>query len=151
MTALSIGSLARQTGVKIPTIRYYESIGLLAAADRSQGNRRLYGAPDVHRLRFIRHARDLGFEIEAIRDLLALAAHRDSPCTAADALAAAHLRTIDDKIAQLTALRAEVALMLAADRHGTIADCRIIEALGEVCDRHRPPELPPSSNSHIEI
>ncbi len=149
MTALSIGALAQQTGVKIPTIRYYETIGLLATADRSQGNRRLYGAADVQRLRFIRHARDLGFETEAIRELLALAAHRDHPCTAADALAEAHLGAIDAKIAQLTALRAEIALMLAADRHGTIAECRIIEALGEVCDRHRPEELHPRDHRHI--
>ena len=79
MQSVSIGALSSETGVKIPTIRYYESIGLLDAADRSASNRRLYGPDDTRRLRFIRHARELGFEVEAIRQLLALAADQKAP------------------------------------------------------------------------
>ncbi len=138
MQTVSIGALSSETGVKIPTIRYYESIGLLDAADRSANNRRLYGPNDTRRLRFIRHARELGFEVEAIRQLLALAGDRDRPCEDADAIATAHLADIDHKIARLSALREEVARMTAEDCHGTISDCRILEALAEPCDRHRP-------------
>ena len=69
--ALAIGDLARQTGVKVPTIRYYEDIGLLPAAPRTESNRRQYDGRAVRRLKFIRHARELGFEVEAIRELLA--------------------------------------------------------------------------------
>ena len=72
MTAVPIGQAARQSGVKVPTIRYYEQIGLLPAPPRSEGNRRQYDADDLRRLAFIRHARELGFEIDAIRALLAL-------------------------------------------------------------------------------
>ncbi|RTL95609.1 MAG: MerR family transcriptional regulator, partial [Hyphomicrobiales bacterium] len=60
----AIGEAARQSGVKVPTIRYYEQIGLLPAASRSEGNRRLYDRRDLDRLAFIRHARELGFEVE---------------------------------------------------------------------------------------
>ena len=68
-----IGEAARRSGVKVPTIRYYEQIGLLPAPPRTEGNRRHYDAADLRRLAFIRHARELGFEIEAIRALLTLA------------------------------------------------------------------------------
>ena len=69
---LTIGKLGEAAGVKVPTIRYYEQIGLLPEAERSAGNQRLYGRKAMERLAFIRHARDLGFTLEAIRDLLSL-------------------------------------------------------------------------------
>lgn len=81
----AIGEAARQSGVKVPTIRYYEQIGLLPAASRSEGNRRLYDRRDLDRLAFIRHARELGFEVEAIRTLLSLQDDPEQPCAAADA------------------------------------------------------------------
>jgi len=67
---MPIGEAAKQSGVKVPTIRYYEQIGLLPAPPRSRGNRRLYDAADLRRLAFIRHARELGFDVEGIRTLL---------------------------------------------------------------------------------
>lgn len=73
MKSLPIGALSQQTGVKVPTIRYYEGVGLLPAPDRTESNRRTYGPDAVSRLRFIRHARELGFEVDAIRQLPALA------------------------------------------------------------------------------
>ncbi len=85
---LSIGELAKRTGVKVATIRYYEQMGLIAAPDRSEGNQRRYEKTDLDRLSFIRHARDLGLTIEAIRDLLALSAHPEKPCGEADRIAA---------------------------------------------------------------
>jgi DNA-binding transcriptional MerR regulator len=83
----AIGEAARRSGVKVPTIRYYEQIGLLPAASRSEGNRRLYDRRDLDRLAFIRHARELGFEVEAIRTLLSLQDDPEQPCAAADAIA----------------------------------------------------------------
>ncbi|KQQ86213.1 helix-turn-helix domain-containing protein [Aureimonas sp. Leaf324] len=125
-----IGEASRASGIKVPTIRYYEQIGLLAAPPRTEGNRRLYDAGDLRRLRFIRHARELGFEIGPIRELLALAGEPDHPCESADRIAAAHLADIDHKIARLTALRAEVARMTDCCNH-SVAECRVIEVLGD--------------------
>ncbi|NJO54658.1 MAG: MerR family transcriptional regulator, partial [Bacteroidales bacterium] len=76
MRSMSIGELSRQTGVKVPTIRFYEEIGLLPPPPRTASNRRVYGTDAVQRLSFIRHARELGFEVEAIRALLRSAASR---------------------------------------------------------------------------
>ena len=84
MRAITIGRVARETGCKVQTIRYYEQIGLLRAPDRSEGNQRRYVRTDVDRLAFIRHARDLGFSIEAIRELLHMADRPDMPCDEAD-------------------------------------------------------------------
>jgi DNA-binding transcriptional MerR regulator len=131
MKPLPIGALSRETGVKVPTIRYYEGIGLLAAPPRTESNRRTYGPEDVKRLRFIRHARDLGFEVDAIRQLLALAAHPEKPCAHADDLARAHLQGIDDKIARLVALRAEVQAMVETCEQGTVRNCRVMEVLAD--------------------
>ncbi|KQT51194.1 MerR family transcriptional regulator [Aureimonas sp. Leaf454] len=125
-----IGEASRASGIKVPTIRYYEQIGLLPSPPRTEGNRRLYDAADLRRLRFIRHARELGFEIDPIRELLALAGEPDRPCESADRIATAHLADIDHKIARLTALRAEVARMADCTNH-SVADCRVIEVLGD--------------------
>jgi len=83
----SIGDLSRRTGVKIPTIRYYEQMGLIAAPERSEGNQRRYERSELERLAFIRHARDLGLSIDSIRDLLALSQHPERPCGEADRIA----------------------------------------------------------------
>lgn len=127
---LPIGEASRASGIKVPTIRYYEQIGLLPAPPRTEGNRRLYDAADLRRLRFIRHARDLGFEIDPIRELLAMAGDPGRPCATADQIARTHLADIDHKIARLTALRAEIARM-ADCSNSAVADCRVIEVLGD--------------------
>lgn len=126
---MAIGDLSRKTGVKVPTIRYYEGIGLLPAPPRSEGNRRLYGAKAVDRLRFIRHARELGFEVEAIRELLDLAEQPQRSCAKVDALAREHLRAITSRIERLTALKIEVEHMIKACARGRIAQCRILDVL----------------------
>jgi len=128
---LTIGKLARAAGVKVPTIRYYEQIGVLPRAERSAGNQRLYGAATVDRLAFVRHARDLGFSLEAIRDLLSLSDQPDRSCDAADAIARAQLAEVEDRIARLTALKSELERMVAQCAGGRIADCRVIEVLGD--------------------
>ena len=130
----SIGYVARQTRFKVPTIRYYEQIGLLPAPGRSEGNRRCYSEGAIRRLTFIRHARELGFEIETIRELLALQDKPNRPCDDIDALAREHLAAIEEKIARLTALRREMQRMLKSCRGGRVAECRVIESIGKSPD-----------------
>lgn len=128
---LPIGRAAALSGVKVPTIRYYEQIGLLRPAPRNEGNRRLYGEDDLSRLGFIRHARQLGFELDQIRELIALSEEPESPCGRADAIARRQLADIDDRVRRLLALRAELARMTEGGCHGTIAECRVIEVLAD--------------------
>jgi DNA-binding transcriptional MerR regulator len=125
----SIGDLARATDTKVETIRFYEKSGLLPAPPRTAGNYRAYSAEHLGRLSFIRRARDLGFSMEQVATLLALVDRKDQSCEAVDIVARAHLAEIDRKLRDLRALRKELATMIANCDHGTIADCRIIEAL----------------------
>jgi len=128
---LTIGKLGQATGVKVPTIRYYEQIGLLPEPDRSAGNQRLYPKATLDRLAFIRHARELGFSLEAIRDLLSLSDRPDRPCAAVDDIARAQLVATRARITRLEALKAELERMLAQCACGTISDCRVIEVLSD--------------------
>ena len=136
-------------GYAVQTVRYYEQNGLMPApsrtvspyshcrfkrlvgelARRSAGGQRRYDETQLRQLAFIRHARDLGFEVDAIRSLLRLAAHPDAPCNSVDAIARDHLAAITHKIARLSALRQEVTRMIEQCRRGKIAECRLIDAL----------------------
>ncbi|WLS08520.1 helix-turn-helix domain-containing protein [Shinella sumterensis] len=127
----TIGKLGAQAGVKVPTIRYYEQIGLLPEPERSAGNQRLYGQSVLDRLAFIRHARELGFPLEAIRDLLSLTDTPDHSCAAADIIAKKQLAAVKARIARLTALKAELERMITQCAQGTVADCRVIESLSD--------------------
>ena len=133
-----IGEVARRTGVKVPTIRYYEGIGLLPAPPRTEGNRRVYDAADLRRLAFIRHARELGFEVDAIRTLLSLQDHPDQSCAAADSIARARLAEVDRRITRLTALKAELQRMVDHCAAGRVSECRVIETLADTSHRHGP-------------
>lgn len=137
---VSIGQAAKASGVKVPTIRFYEQIGLLLAPPRTEGNRRLYGGADLRRLTFIRHARELGFEIDAIRTLLLLQDRPDQPCEAADAIARARLLDVEQRIASLVALKKELERMIEGCAHGSVSACRVIETLADhgACQHHRP-------------
>ena len=139
MRDFAIGDLTRLTGVKVPTIRYYESIGLLPEPPRTATNRRRYDERAVRRLKFIRHARELGFEVGAIRELLALAEQPQRSCEKVDVLAREHLQAIISRIERLTALKAEVESMIKACSKGRIAKCRIIDVLShhEHCQHER--------------
>lgn len=128
---LTIGDLSSRTNVKIPTIRYYEQIGLLDAPPRSGGGQRRYGTNQVNRLNFIRHARELGFEVEDIRELLAMTERPQASCHQADSIAQSHLAEVDRRIASLQALRGELSRMVEECGHGRVCDCRIIEALAD--------------------
>jgi Cu(I)-responsive transcriptional regulator len=125
---LTIGKLASSTGVNVETIRYYERAGLISPPARTEGNYRSYGSDDVARLRFVRRTRDLGFSLEQIRALLSIAGQRDSSCGTVDAIATEHLTEVDRKIADLTALRRELADAVTSCKGGTVAECRILEA-----------------------
>jgi DNA-binding transcriptional MerR regulator len=138
LNPMPIGEVAHQTGIKVPTIRYYEQIGLLPPLPRSDGNRRCYGENELKRLAFIRHARELGFNIEAIRRLLALQDQPDIPCGQIDALVAEHLAAVNDRIQRLVALRRELQRMLASCTGGRVAECRVIESIA-ACDCHSKP------------
>ena len=143
MSALSIGKLAKAADVKVPTIRFYEQIGLLPAPDRTQSDRRTYEQPAVRRLAFVKHARQLGFGIDAIRTLLDLADHPERACGDANALAEEQLAAVEAKIAQLDALRTELKRMVSSHCSGPAAECRVIEALGDhgLCAQdHREPD-----------
>ncbi|MFT0859959.1 MerR family transcriptional regulator [Ancylobacter sp. G4_0304] len=127
----TIGDAAKASGVKVPTIRYYEEIGLLPPPPRTEGGRRSYGRADLDRLSFIRHARELGFEVDSIRTLLALQETPDQSCAAADAIARERLVEVERRIASLTALRAELERMVEGCSHGHVCDCRVIEILAD--------------------
>lgn len=128
---ISIGELAKRTQVKVPTVRYYEQIGLLPSAPRTEGNQRRYGKTEVDRLNFIRHSRELGFEIEDIRELLAMTAEPQASCHQVDSIARNHLSEVERRIQALQALRGELERMIAECGHGRICDCRIVEALAD--------------------
>lgn len=128
---LSIGDLSRATGVKPTTIRFYEGEGLLPRPDRTDGGHRDYGEDHLRRLGFIRHARELGFAMEPIRALLALAADAGADCGRAHLLATEQVAEIDHRLRRLEALRAELVRMAEACEGGTVAECRIIETLAD--------------------
>ncbi|WP_309084704.1 helix-turn-helix domain-containing protein [Chelativorans sp.] len=129
--ALTIGEAARQSGVKVPTIRFYEQIGLLPAPPRSEGNRRQFDGKDLSRLSFIRHARELGFEVADIRELLSLTETPQNSCHEADSIAARHLREIEARIEKLQALRGELQRMVEECGHGKVCECRVIQILAD--------------------
>ncbi len=153
-TELSIGQLSKQTGCKVPTIRYYEQIGLLPPPPRSEGNQRRYGKTHLERLRFICHARELGFAIDSVRQLLQLSSghrlHADADqqqegapgplsdcvhggveCHNADEIAREHLLEVERKIASLSSLRDELQAMISACQSGRAHSCRVIEVLSD--------------------
>jgi DNA-binding transcriptional MerR regulator len=131
MKKITIGDASRQSGVKVPTIRYYEGIGLLAAPSRSEGNQRSYEPADIRRLVFIRHARELGFEVEAIRTLLTLQDDPHQSCASADAIAKARLIEVEQRIRSLMALKVELEAMVEGCGHGRVDQCRVIEVLAD--------------------
>ena len=134
--AFSIGKAARRSGVKVETIRFYERSGLVAAPPRTAGGHRVYDAPAVRRLAFLRRARELGCTLGQVRDLLALAAKPDtsraeSSCTEVAALATIQLDSVRGRLADLARMETVLAAMIERCAHGTVPDCPILEALFE--------------------
>jgi MerR family copper efflux transcriptional regulator len=131
-TALTIGRIAQSAGVGIDTIRFYEREGLLPEPRRRPSGYREYDQSAVSRLRFIRRAKDLGFTLEEIRELLALSADRHGGVEGVRERAAARLQAIDERIAELQRVRDGLAeLVEACPGHGAPEDCPILKALAE--------------------
>jgi DNA-binding transcriptional MerR regulator len=120
----------------VQTVRYYEKTGLLPPPPRTGGNHRVYDQARMDRLTFLRHARQLGFPLQSIRELLAMADDSSGDCTAADRIAIEHLREVENRIERLEALKAELARMISQCKGGKIESCRIIEVLADHTHAH---------------
>ena len=134
--ALSIGELARRTGTKVETVRWYEREGLLPVPARTGGGHRTYTRAHLNRLAFVRHARELGFPLDDVRALLHLSDDPDRPCDEADAIARQHLGAVRSRIARLQALEAELARVVDACGNGKVAECRVIQVLADHSHEH---------------
>lgn len=132
---LSIGALAEKTGVHLETIRYYERIGLMPEAPRSQANHRLYGMAHVKRLTFIRRGRELGFTLDQIQALLALAEDRTRSCGEARQLGRQHLSEIHTKLVDLKRMERVLKRMVEQCADGSLPDCPLIEALFHIAPK----------------
>lgn len=130
---LSIGLVARRTGATVPTVRYYEEIGLLPAASRTASGQRSYDEATVRRLVFIRRCRDFGFSIDQVRELVGLVDEPDRPCVEVRNIAASHLQDVRRKLDELHALEASLnAIVCGCDdacMSGAAVDCSILEDL----------------------
>ncbi len=127
----TIGRLSKQAGVKVTTIRYYESIGLMALPDRSPSGQRVYEDDAIERLSFIRHARELGFPVEAIRELIKLQTEPGNNCATVDGIARRHLADVRRRLSQLEALEGELKRMVTSCQGGKIAACTVLSSLGD--------------------
>lgn len=127
----AIGDLARQTGTKVETIRWYERDGTMPPPARTEGGRRAYTQAHLDRLAFIRHARELGFRLDDVRTLLGLSDDPDRSCADADLIARQHLTAVRSRIARLQALETELARMVDACGHGSVSECRVIQVLAD--------------------
>lgn len=128
---LTIGQLAAEAGCKVQTIRYYEENGILPKPIRTMGNQRRYSDKTVAILRFVRHARDLGFSLDDIRQFIALSDREEESCEKVDHIARDHLAEVRRRISMLKGLERELVRMTTSGKHGTVADCRVIETLAD--------------------
>ena len=128
---LTIGVLAKETASTPQTIRHYEKIGLIQSVKRSDGNHRIYDDTDVSRLKFIRHARSLGFSLDSIRDLLVLADEPTLPCDTANEIAQKHLEAVVNRIAQLKTLKKELERVVTSCSGNTASECLVLKHLAD--------------------
>lgn len=131
MKEYSIGQMSRRTGVKVTTIRYYEQRGLIPSPARTEGGQRRYDETALERLAFLRHARELGFGLDDIADLMALAEEPIKDCAPAHEITRKQLAAVDRRMAILAQLREELSRMAEADDPGQAGECRVIQVLGD--------------------
>lgn len=133
----SIGQLAKLSDCKVTTIRYYEEIGLLAKAWRSEGNQRRYNQHHRQRLDFIRHARALGFSQQEVKQLIELQLTPPQDSNQAHIIAQQHLDAVEIKITQLQALASELTHMVDCGASGKPHHCKVLEVLSnhQLCQR----------------
>ncbi|MEX2223968.1 MAG: helix-turn-helix domain-containing protein [Candidatus Rokuibacteriota bacterium] len=126
-----IGALSKQTGCNIETIRYYERIGLLPRATRSEGGHRVYGEAESRRLGFIRRTRELGFTLDQVRTLLKLVDGGRYTCAQVKSITVHHLDEVRRKLADLRKIERVLARMAAQCDGGTVPKCPVIDALSD--------------------
>jgi MerR family copper efflux transcriptional regulator len=127
--AVNIGEAARRTGISAKMIRHYEAIGLLPTAKRTYSGYRLYGARELHTLRFVRHARALGFSIKQIGELVGLWQNRRRPSARVKELALAHVDELEARIREMRAMKATLAHLANVCQGDDRPDCPILEGL----------------------
>lgn len=129
MDVMNIGQAAKASGVSAKMIRHYEAVGLLPAAARTDAGYRQYGSADVHTLKFVRHARDLGFSIAEIGELVGLWHNRRRPSRQVKALAQAHIQELDQKAQELLTMKATLEHLVQCCHGDDRPDCPILETL----------------------
>jgi MerR family copper efflux transcriptional regulator len=129
MEPMNIGQAAKASGVSAKMIRHYESIGLIPAAARTDAGYRLYGARDIHTLNFVRHARDLGFSLAQVGELVGLWQDRARPSRQVKALAEAHIQALEKKAQELLAMKATLETLVHCCHGDDRPDCPILETL----------------------
>jgi Cu(I)-responsive transcriptional regulator len=126
---MNIGQAAGASGVSAKMIRHYEALGLLPAAQRTQSGYRQYAQKDVHTLRFIRHSRDLGFSLTEIAELVGLWQNRRRPSRQVKALAEAHIRELEQKAAELLAMKSALEHLVHCCHGDDRPECPILDGL----------------------
>ena len=126
---MNIGEAAKASGISAKMIRYYESIDLVPAADRTDGGYRDYGPNDIHRLRFIRRARDLGFSLDQVRALLRLWSDRERSSSDVKAVAITHIEELETRSAELKQMIRTLRHLAQACEGNDRPHCPIIEEL----------------------
>ncbi|NII09100.1 heavy metal-responsive transcriptional regulator [Oleiagrimonas sp. C23AA] len=130
-TGFSIGTVARRAGVGVDTIRYYEREGLLPAPARRASGYRVYGDQAIEQLRFIRRAKELGFSLDEVRELMALSADRERGVTGVKQRAQQRLAAVEQRMAELERIRGGLQTLIdACPGHGDLDTCPILKALG---------------------
>lgn len=131
MAMMNIGQVAKASGVSAKMIRYYESIGLIQTADRTDAGYRQYSENDLHTLGFIRRARDLGFSLERIQTLLGLWQDRSRQSAEVKKLAGSYIAELDEQIEKMMLIRQQLAHLAQACHGDTRPDCPILDQLSD--------------------
>lgn len=131
---MNIGQAAERSGVSAKMIRYYEQSGLIPPAQRSESGYRTYRQDDIHRLRFIRRARDLGFSVAEIRDLLSLWDDRSRQSADVKRLAQAHIDELEARIGQLRQMADTLQTLINCCAGDERPDCPILANLEQADD-----------------
>ena len=129
MELMSIGDAAKGSGISAKMIRHYEEVGLLPAPSRTEAGYRRYTGNDVHTLRFIRQARDLGFSIPEIAELVGLWQNRRRPSRSVKALAEAHIKALEEKTQELIAMKSALEHLAHCCNGDDRPDCPILDTL----------------------